>query len=182
VIAELREDHSMGDRASLTAGAAEKRRYLLFAGPGESRMAVPLDTLARLEELPASQIERAGTHWVAQYRGQILPLVNLEFALQERRHNRQQAKFMANTSTASLQVLVCNHEGRAVGLVVERILDIVEDAAELKYPASRPGVLYSTVIQEKVTELIDIPAILSGAGLGSAAAEASVVNAAEPGS
>jgi len=177
VIAELREDHGMGDRASLADAAGEKRRYLLFVGPGESRMAVPLDTLARLEELPASQIERAGTHWVAQYRGQILPLVNLEFALQERRRNRHQAKFMANTSTAPLQVLVCNHKGRAVGLVVERILDIVEDAAELKYPASRPGVLYSTVIQDKVTELIDIPAILSGCGLDSTAAAANFAEA-----
>jgi two-component system chemotaxis sensor kinase CheA len=182
VIAELREDHGMGERASLGATAAEKRRYLLFAGPGESRMAVPLDTLARLEELPASQVERAGTHWVAQYRGQILPLVNLEFALQERRRSRQQAKFMANTATAPLQVLVCHHEGRAVGLVVEKILDIVEDAAELKYPASRPGVLYSTVIQEKVTELIDIPAILSSSGLGSTASGTAVANAAEAGS
>jgi two-component system chemotaxis sensor kinase CheA len=187
VIAELREEHGTGEKASLAATAAEKRRYLLFAGPGESRMAVPLDTLARLEELPASQVERAGTHWVAQYRGQILPLVNLEFALQERRHNRQEAKFTANASTAALQVLVCHHEGRAVGLVVERILDIVEDAAELKYPASRPGVLYSTVIQEKVTELIDIPTILASAGLGSAglgspAPGAAAANAAEAGS
>ena len=190
VIAETREDHGVAEKAVLGAGAAEKRRYLLFAGPGDSRMAVPLDTLARLEELPASQVERAGTHWVAQYRGQILPLVNLEFALQERRRARQQANFAANTSTAPLQVLVCHHEGRAVGLVVERILDIVEDAAELKYPASRPGVLYSTVIQEKVTELIDIPAILGSAGLGSADAAgagsvesgAAAANAAEAGS
>jgi len=79
-------------------------------------------------------------------------------------------------------VLVCNHGGRAVGLVVEKILDIVEDAAELKYPASRPGVLYSTVIQEKVTELIDLPAILSSSGLGSTAAETPAANAAEAGS
>ncbi|HTW57770.1 MAG TPA: chemotaxis protein CheW [Terriglobales bacterium] len=166
VIAETQQDHGGAEKSALAEAAAEKRRFLLFAGPGGSRMAVPLDTLERLEELPSSQVERAGTHWVAQYRDQILPLVNLEFALEERRRQRQQAKFMANASSAPLQVLVCRHEGRTVGLVVEQILDIVEDAAELKYPASRPGVLYSTVIQERVTELIDVPAILSGAGLG----------------
>jgi len=180
VIAELREDHALGEKA-VAAATMEKRRYLLFAGPGDSRMAVPLDTLARLEELPASQVERAGTHWVAQYRGQILPLVNLEFALQERRRYRQQSKFAASESGAPLQVLVCNYQGRAVGVVVEQILDIVEDAAEVKYPASRPGVLYSTIIQEKVTELIDIPAILSSAGLDSAPGLA-VTSAAEAGS
>ena len=165
IVTEVK-DHSLAEKtATKGALAAEKRRFLLFAGPGESRMAVPLDTLARLEELPASQVERAGTDWVAQYRGQILPLINLEFVMQERRRHRGQAKFTANASDAPLQVLVCNHGGRAVGVVVEQILDIVEDAAELKYPASRAGVLYSTVINDRVTELIDIPAILSTAGL-----------------
>lgn len=130
-------------------------------------MAMALDTLARLEELPASDVEKAGTQWVAQYRGQILPLINLEFALKERRLHRQEAKSIANSTSAPLQVLVCEHEGHTVGLVVEQILDIIEDTAELKYPASRPGVLYSTVIDERVTELIDIPAVLRGAGFGS---------------
>jgi len=135
-------------------------------------MALPLDLLARLEELPAGNIEKAGTQWVAQYRGDILPLVNLEFALQERRREHQHARLVANESAAPLQVLVCNHQGRAVGLVVERILDIVEDAAELKYPASRPGVLYSTVIDERITELIDVPALLNTAGLDAGLAQA----------
>jgi two-component system chemotaxis sensor kinase CheA len=178
VVTEVK-DHSVSGKAATQAGVVvEKHRFLLFAGPGQSRMAIPLDTLARLEELPSSHVEKAGTDWVAQYRGQILPLVNLEFAMQERRRHRQQTKFAANSTDAPLQVLVCNHHGRAVGLVVEQILDIVEDAAELKYPASRTGVLYSTVINERVTELLDIPTILSTAGIASSeparAAEAAV--------
>ena len=127
----------------------------------------PSIPLARLEELPASNVEKAGTQWVAQYRGQILPLINLEFALEERRRSRQNAKLLANDSAAPLQVLVCDHEGHTVGLVVERILDIVENTAEVKYAASRPGVLYSTVIDERVTELIDVPTVLRAAGFGS---------------
>jgi two-component system chemotaxis sensor kinase CheA len=168
VVTEVK-DHGLTEKAAtLETGAVEKRRFLLFAGPGESRMAVPLDTLARLEELPSSQVEKAGTDWVAQYRGQILPLVNLEFAMQERRKHRLANKFAASSNEGSLQVLVCTHHGRKVGLVVQEILDIVEHAAELKYPASRPGVLYSTVINDRVTELIDIPAILNSAGFGAA--------------
>jgi len=56
-------------------------------------------------------------------------------------------------------VLVCNDEGETIGIVVERILDIVEDRADVQSPASRAGVLYSVVINERVTELLDIPAI-----------------------
>ena len=64
---------------------------------------------------------------------------------------------------APLQVLVCNHEGHRVGLVVERIVDIVEDSAEVRYPASRQGILCSVVIHERITELIDVPAIFKAA-------------------
>jgi hypothetical protein len=64
-----------------------------------------------------------------------------------------------------IQVLVLNHDGRSFGLVVERILDIVEDRADVKSAATRAAVLYSVVIGDRVTELLDIPAILRGADL-----------------
>jgi two-component system chemotaxis sensor kinase CheA len=60
-------------------------------------------------------------------------------------------------------VLVLNQDGHAVGLVVERILDIVEDRADVKSAATRPSVLYSVLIGDRVTELLDIPAILKSA-------------------
>lgn len=58
-----------------------------------------------------------------------------------------------------------NHEGRSFGLVVERILDIVEALADVKSKATRPAVLYSVLIGERVTEMLDIPAVLEIAGL-----------------
>jgi two-component system chemotaxis sensor kinase CheA len=153
-------------KAEAAAAAVEKRSYLLFSGPDDAHMALPLDTLARLEDLPANQVEKTGKHWVAQYRGQILPLINLSYALQERRTRRRTKEFVTSTAADSrYQVLVCNHEGHRAGLVVERIVDIVQDSAEVKYPASRAGVLYSAVIQGRVTEMIDVPAILRGAHL-----------------
>ena len=50
-------------------------------------------------------------------------------------------------------------KGGRIGIVVERILDIVEDRAEVKSPAMREGIQYAVVINDRVTELIDIPAI-----------------------
>jgi len=152
------------EEAMEAADQDEKKTYLLFTGPDESRMAMPLDTLARLEELPASQVEKSGIQWVAQYRGKILPLVNLEYALEERRKTRRHPPLVQEGKESKLlQVLVCNHEGNPVGLVVERIVDIVEDTAKVKYPSSRAGVLCSAVIQGQVTELIDIPVVLRAA-------------------
>jgi two-component system chemotaxis sensor kinase CheA len=65
-----------------------------------------------------------------------------------------------------IQVLVLNHDGHCFGLVVERILDIVEDRADVRSAANRAAVLYSVVIGNRVTELLDIPAILRGVDLG----------------
>lgn len=58
-----------------------------------------------------------------------------------------------------------------MGLVVERIVDIVEDSTEVRYPASRAGIVCSTVIQGKVTELVDIPVILQMSGIETLAEE-----------
>jgi two-component system chemotaxis sensor kinase CheA len=164
VVSETKE-HAEAAKAEMAESAAQRRSYLLFSGPDDAHMAVPLDTLARLEELPVSQVEKTGTRWVAQYRGQILPLINLAYALQERRTRRRSKEFEAASKVERYQVLVCNHEGCRAGLVVERIVDIVEDSAEVQYPASREGVLYSAVIQGHVTEMIDVPAILQAAHL-----------------
>jgi two-component system chemotaxis sensor kinase CheA len=135
----------------------EKQTFLLFAGPDDSRMAMPLSTVARLEEFPAANVEKSGGEWVIQYRGKILPLLRLDVVLEERRERVRHAR--KNIQPDPLQVLVCNDEGRIIGIVVDRILDIVEDRAEVKSPATREGILYAVVINDRVTELIDIPAV-----------------------
>jgi len=57
---------------------------------------------------------------------------------------------------------VLQDQGRQVGLVVDEIVDIVEDTTDVQTAATRPGVLYSAVMVERVTELLDVPAILAG--------------------
>ena len=146
--------------ADTGAGAAEKQAFLLFTGAGDSRMAIPLNILDRLEEFPATQIEISGTQWVTQYRGRILPLIRLNIVLEERRHKLSAVQALAPIDQGPVQVLVLNHQGQMFGLVVEKILDIVEDRAEVKSPATRACVLYSVVIGGRVTELLDIAAIL----------------------
>jgi two-component system chemotaxis sensor kinase CheA len=126
-------------------------------------MAIPLSTLARLEEFPVAQVEMSGSHWVTQYRGQILPLIQLNVVLAERRNKLRVLQAPPALDSGPIQVLVLNHDGRSFGLVVERILDIVEDRADVRSAANRAAVLCSVVIGGRVTELLDIPAILRSA-------------------
>ena len=160
------KDHGLGDKAaaSVASAAGEKQTFLLFAGLGDSRMAIPLQTLARLEEFSTEQVEMSGSQWVTQYRGQILPLIRLNVVMEERRQRLMALRGAPPEGSGPFQVLVLNHEGSSFGLVVERILDIVEDPATVQSPATRPCVLYSVVIGDRVTELLDIPAILKTVG------------------
>jgi two-component system, chemotaxis family, sensor kinase CheA len=166
--------HGIAEKNAEAAMSAQRTEtFLLFLGPDDARMAMRLESVARLEEVPASKIENAGAQLVAQYRGQILPLVNLRAALEERRGRRRStSEEVSSVLGKPRQVVVCNHNGQLVGLLVERILDIVEDSAELKHPSSRAGILHSAVIQGKVTELLDIPVVLRRAGVLSAAPRA----------
>jgi len=163
VVTETRDRALTGKATEAAVAAGEKQTFLLFAGPGDSRMAIPLSTLARLEEFPVAQVEMSGSRWVTQYRGQILPLIRLNVVMEERRNKLRALQAPPSADSAPIQVLVLNHDGRSFGLVVERILDIVEDKADVRSPATRPCVLYAVVIGERVTELLDIPAILGSA-------------------
>jgi two-component system chemotaxis sensor kinase CheA len=138
-------------------GRGQKQTFLLFSGPDDGRMALPLSLVARLEEFSAKDVEKSGGEWVIQYRGKILPLIRLEVVLEERRTRRRHGSKAIEPS--SLQVLVCHDENRTLGIIVEQILDIVEDRAEVKSPSTREGVQCAVVINDRVTELIDIPAI-----------------------
>ena len=131
----------------------EIERLLVVRVGDDGRIGIPLSSVSRLEEFPQANIERSGRSSVVQYRGDILPLVDLSTIVGEER--------MGVESDGPLQVVVCSDRGRAAGLVVEEILDIVEDRLVVKSSGTREGVRGSTVIQEKVTELIDLEAVLA---------------------
>ena len=161
VVSEVRARALAEKEAETAVAGGERQTLLLFAGPDDGHMAVQLDRVGRLEEFPLSSVERAGTNEVVQYRGEILPLMFLSEMLDERRSHTRRSPEPAKTATSDrLQGIVYANEGKRVGLVVERILDIVEESVQIKAAATRPGVLYTAVIQGRVTEMLDMPALL----------------------
>jgi two-component system chemotaxis sensor kinase CheA len=115
---------------------------LLFrAGEGAPK-AVPLSLVARLENLEASRIERAGDSLVVQYRDSLMPLVPLH-------------GFMALPEAGSQAVLVFGDGVRSMGLMVDEILDVVEASLDMDAAGVRPGFLGSCVVAGKVTEILD---------------------------
>ncbi|MBC8069829.1 MAG: chemotaxis protein CheW [Deltaproteobacteria bacterium] len=152
-----------GDRASDSAVGgsagdrkdAEAQTLLLFGLADGARMAMPLSMVARLEEFPLGRIERADTRRVVQYRGEILPLIDVSSAL-----GSYGGGEVDGSEREHVHVIVYSEGGRSVGLLVDRILDVVEQRIELSTRVARPSVLGSAVIQGAVTEILDVRGII----------------------
>ncbi len=130
------------------------RHSLLVAGIGPThRFAVELRQVTRLEKIDANSIEIADNREVVQYRGEILSLLRLSDIMGVSRSRDPKEQL--------LDVIVYSQDGQTVGIVVDRIIDIVDQAIDVTRNAHSPGRAVSAVIQGQVTDLIDLPAILS---------------------
>ncbi len=109
--------------ASTDDRAEDRQALLLFHAGKYERLAVPLSLVARLEEFPASKIERAAGGLVVQYRDQILPLTHL-------------AARLGSDSTTQIPdpftVIVFADGNRRAGVIVDGIIDILEDTLSIK--------------------------------------------------
>jgi len=145
-----------GKVSGLSEEVAERQTLLIFRNGKSGRMAVELSLVARLEEFRTDIVERSGERELVQYRGKILPLVHVRDVLQKGRRKKEPASIEGE----KLQVVVYTEGERAVGLVVDQILDIVEEKVVMEHPAERAGVRGTAVIQKKVTDMLDVKELL----------------------
>ena len=117
-------------------------------------MAIPLSLVVRLEEFPSAAIELSGEYQVIQYRGEIMPLLHLSRIIPGLSHETPVVP------SDRLLVVVYSERGRSAGLIVDRIIDIVDQKPVMQSPTPRSGVLGSSIVQQRVTDLLDIPRIL----------------------
>lgn len=149
VVSEHQASAYEGDARDLD-GDVSRETLLLFRVGDDSSMAMPLGLVARLEELPGDSVEQVGNQAVVQYRGEIMPLLRLnEFF-----------GMSSSTEEGPLQVIVYSQNNRSVGLVVDRILDIVEEQISVERDVTRRGVKRSIVVHGKVTQVLDLEAII----------------------
>ncbi len=109
--------------------------------------------VTRLEEFEPKVVERVGSRRVVQYRDEILPLIDLSSHLGAG----------GSDGEKNLQVVVYSEAGRSVGLVVSRILDIAEQVLSTKSDLDEHGLLGSAVVQDRITEILDVRQAILGA-------------------
>jgi two-component system chemotaxis sensor kinase CheA len=154
VVAEIHDRNSHLDNAADARKQQDRKQTLLLFSAGQgTRMAIPLSMVARLEEFDRSSIEHSGGQPVVRYRGQILPLIKV-------------SQYIPSMGTADedentpMQVVVYTENGRSVGLVVGKIDDIVSEVITEKRHSYGNGILGSIVVQDQVTDLLDVQSVI----------------------
>ena len=123
-------------------GGEQLTSLLVFRAGTAQPKAVPLALVTRLEEIAADKIEISNGRYMVQYRDQLMPLVQMEG--------------VSVQTTGSQPILVFADETRAMGLVVDEIIDIVEERLHIQVSGAKDGILGSAVIKGQATEVIDV--------------------------
>ena len=116
---------------------------LIFRAGSAEPKAVPLSLVTRLEEFEIEKIEFSNGRDMVQYRGSLMPLVQVNDFVQRRTEGSQ-------------PMLVFSDAGRSMGLVVDEIVDIVDEQLNIEVSSEIPGLLGTAVIKGKATEIIDV--------------------------
>lgn len=120
----------------------ERTTLLVFRTGGEGYKAVPLSLVTRLEEIDAAKIEWVGNRPMLQYRGKLMPLVKTDDTV---------------IKTEGTQPLVVFSDGeRAMGLVVDEIVDIVDEVLDVEVMTDRMDLIGSAVVRGRATEIVNV--------------------------
>ncbi len=139
-----------------TTESATTVEQMLVVGAGDRRVAIPLSAVTRLERIRAATIEQVGSREVLQYRGALLPLVRLD----------QLLGAAGGPPADELDIVVYTRAGRSIAMAVTEIFDIVEDDARRRSDIDGHGLTGSTVLKDRVTELLDVRSAVQAADPG----------------
>lgn len=121
----------------------EKTAMLVFGVGAGAPKTVPLSLVARLESIDLSRVEYSSGQMLIQYRGELMPLIPFDAS-------------MEIGSEGEKPILVFSDHNRSMGLIVDEIVDIVEEAIDIQMDADLPGIMGSAIITGKATDVIDV--------------------------
>ncbi len=145
------------DNQEKSSQVKSKRRLLIIQAGRGSRVAIPVERLNRLEEFESSQFELAAGQRCIQYRDGILPLIDV-------------GELLGRDSVAgegTIKSVIISNQVTQLGLLVEGVVDIVEEAVSLNRVAVGEGIVGSAIISGHVTDFLDLGTLFASVKLGS---------------
>jgi two-component system chemotaxis sensor kinase CheA len=146
------QGHNLVERAT---EAGRQRLLLVRAGPGV-RKAIPLDRIARLEEVDVDQICHSGVEMIVPYRDRLMSLILASPELRLRSAGKQPVLVFAESSAKGKDGADLDRRTRQIGLIVDEILDITESDASVEIDHGRADIFGSAIIDGEPTDLVNV--------------------------
>lgn len=144
ITSELSEASDKASAAEEGSGGVDGEMSLLvFRAGSDEPKAVPLSLVTRLEEFDVSDLEHSNDQSLIQYRGKLMPIINVVDNAPLKTEGRQ-------------PVLVFTEDERSIGLAVDEIVDIVTDQLNVELTSEMPGMMGSAIVRGKATEVLDV--------------------------
>ena len=144
IAGELNEagDAAKSQEEASVVGEGEMSLLVFRAGTNEPK-AVPLSLVTRLEEFDVENIEHSNGQSLIQYRGRLMPIINVVESAPLKTEGRQ-------------PVLVFTEDDRSIGLAVDEIVDIVSDKLNVELQSDTAGIMGSAIVKGKATQVLDV--------------------------
>ena len=156
----LFQSATMSDETA--AGVTTVESWLIADISSRQRVAVPLIGVIHLEKVPVANVEFSEGQAVMQYRGEIVPLVFVDRVLASTPTDIHQPPA---TESQTLSLVVYSVRGRMVGLVVQSVVDIIEWTAATLVTSGQGPIRGTTVMLQRVTDVVDVPRLVETAGV-----------------
>ncbi len=159
LLSETHEPSSDIDASSSQQDNEDCQPLIIASTLDGGRIAIPVESVVRLEEFKRAFLEHTGNRTVVQYGREILPLIELTELLRERRRKPRPIANHHKSANEVVHALIYAVDGCSVGVVVDRIQDIVEHNPSTRGPPTRKGTLGTIVVNGKITEVFDVAAL-----------------------
>ncbi|WP_072395254.1 chemotaxis protein CheW [Hyphomicrobium sp. CS1GBMeth3] len=122
--------------------AYERRRLVMFkAGSGAPKV-LPLSLVSRIEMVETDRIEQSDGRQMVLLQGRLMPIVPISPEI--------------DMSKPAYPVLVVATDQRAIGLMADEIVDILEEKLEIQLTSNNSALVGSAEIRGEAVELIDV--------------------------
>ncbi len=139
---ELTTSTELGTQDESSSVGQEVRSMLIFYAGDREPKALPLSLIARLEEFEPEQIETVNGQAVVNYRDALIPVLSFDNAPMKTDEPQPAVVFM--------------EQGQAIGLAIDRIVDIVEENFTVGLKSHNQGCLGTAILRGKATNIVDL--------------------------
>lgn len=141
-------DATVSDKYDNSHNELELREFVLVSLGSDTKHAIPLSVVSRMEEIKSSSIELSGYQRVIRYRGGILKIVNLNEILGYPNNK---------TEKEITQVIVAKIDEQLFGLEVDQIIDVLSTRDFLDDSLStHDAITGNLVTQNEIIVVVDV--------------------------